>query len=277
MIEAYCRQFHWKCCRAVLQDNWVRAESGEGYRASRDSAVLFRTIIILIISQHTRVQVENEVMLGFFLLAKEKGFLLCFKTNPFSLGEPEWTSGPWKLSNNKGPAAKSPHLFGGTSLSWWFQSICCPHSPIFKLITAAAVINVAQSGIADLRRSTQKPKSKTVFHSNGVDGVTRLKKTAAAQFLWGLLMSPSSLFVGQTAQANWVLLHFYECKWVCAHFNIHELRKAYWGFHPIIHKHIIINGHSICHMQSYIRFWDEQILLLWTDVKWKCDSAFIWI
>lgn len=48
------------------------------------------------------------------------------KNNLLSLGEPAWTSGPWKLSNNNGPSAESPHLFGCTTLSWWFLSICSP-------------------------------------------------------------------------------------------------------------------------------------------------------
>lgn len=129
---AHCKQFHWKCRMVLLWDNWVWAESGEGYQASRNSAVPFRTLIILIISQQ-RVWVEHEAV-GFCLsLAKKKLCLLLLlllrwekKKDLFHLGGPAWTSGPWKLSNNNAPPAKSPHLFGCTTLSWWFLSICSP-------------------------------------------------------------------------------------------------------------------------------------------------------
>lgn len=128
---AHCKQFHWKCCTVLLWDNWVWAESGEGYQLSRNSAVPFWALIILIISQQ-RVWVDDEAVWGFCLsLAKEKWCLLCWKKTKkkaFSLGEPVWMSGPWKLSNND-PPAKSPHLFGCTTLSWWFLSICSPAQP----------------------------------------------------------------------------------------------------------------------------------------------------
>lgn len=63
-------------------------------------------------------------------LVEEKWCLLWRKKKkPFSLGEPVWTSGPWKLSNNNSPPAKNPHLFSCTTLSGWFLSICSPTQP----------------------------------------------------------------------------------------------------------------------------------------------------
>lgn len=78
------------------------------------------------------------------------------KKNPFSLGEPAWTSGPWKLSNNNGPPAKSPHLSGCTTLSGWFLSICSPIQPDIQANHHDCHHQRWSFGRADLLNSTQR-------------------------------------------------------------------------------------------------------------------------
>lgn len=97
--------------------------------------------------------------------------------NPFSLGEPAWTPGPWKLSNNNGPPAKSPHLLGCTTLSWWFLSIC---SLTQTDIQANHHDCFNQHGPirADMPNSTQRQEHKLCVSkaAAGLDWVERLKK-----------------------------------------------------------------------------------------------------
>lgn len=58
-----------------------------------------------------------------------------------------------------------------------------------------------------------------------------------------------SLFAGQMAQADWILLHLYEGRWICSHFNIHELNWVFWEFSPVIRKHI-------CWMPTVLTIWN---------------------
>lgn len=117
----------------------------------------------------------------------------------------------------------------------------CPSVPqhclIFKLITMTAIIIVGHwRGLICWTSLTGKNNNNYVFYGimcMCMYVVGRLKKKiivdeAAELFLWGLIMSHFTMFIGHTAQADWILLHLYEGKWLCSHFSIRELNGAYW-------------------------------------------------
>lgn len=163
---AHCKQFHWKCCTVLLWDNWVWAESREGYQLSRNSAVPFRALIILIISQQ-RVRVDDEAVWSFCLsLAKEKWCLLCWKKTKKKLS---------LLVNlcecldreNWATMMLLPKAHICSAAQHWAGDFCPSvprHNPIFKLITMTAIISAGHSG-GVICWATQKGKNKSyVFY-----------------------------------------------------------------------------------------------------------------
>lgn len=160
-----------------------------------------------------------------------------------SLGEQSWACGPWKLSNNNSPPAKSPHLLGHTTLSRWFLSICSPTHPNIPANCCESYHQCWSFGMADLPKPHTKARIQTVgfishFSSpTGVERAERLKKCGQSATFAHSQESFISLLVGQTAQTDLILLLLLKGRWICSHFKSHEVSWAYWEYSPVIHKH----------------------------------------
>lgn len=77
-------------------------------------------------------------------------------------------------------AAKSPHLFGCTTLSRWFLSICSPHRPIFELITMTAVVKLLIREGPDPLNPTQRDNVTSVFFPTAIRTPLQMWKSGNA-------------------------------------------------------------------------------------------------